>query len=171
MQRLLLAALLAASVAGCGYRLITADAEGPVEAVQLVAIDDLTPQGDLGLHAVRRLRDKLAGRRRPALSGEGPGLGGVVRAADEAPLAFDATHHAAVTEVGVEFELRLVARDGTLLWSSGPIRRTRPCLRGATPLEGHAARRQARLDALADAVDDALARFLAQPPLPVEETP
>jgi len=50
------------------------------------------------------------------------------------------------------------------VWSSGPIRRTRPWLRGPDPLEDRAARRAATLDALDDALADALARLEAGGP-------
>lgn len=153
-------ALALALTPGCGYHLVgpttPAVSGGPI---RIGAIDDLTVHGDLGHTAAHHLRLALADR----LAEDAPQLGGTLRPADDLPLAFDAHRAAAARTAGVELELRLTDRDGALIWTSGPVRRTRPWIRGPDPLADRTARRRATLDALDDALEDALARLAASP--------
>ncbi|MEZ4437335.1 MAG: hypothetical protein R3F65_33495 [bacterium] len=155
--RLLACALTGALALGCGYRLVGADdhaAAAHYGPLQIGVIDDLTAHGDLGLHAAHRLRAALA----PRLADGGATLTGTIRPIGDLPLAFDARRRATARTAGVELELRVDDPAGPQ-WSSGLIRRARPWLRGPDPLEDRAARRAATLDALDDALTDALARL------------
>lgn len=165
---LLTCCLSIGALTGCGYRLVGgADALGAAHRgpVRIGVIDDLTVHGDLGLHAAHRLRAALA----PRLADDAPALTGTIRAAGDLPLAFDDDRRATARTAGVELELRIADPGGAPSWTSGPIRRTRPWLRGPDPLEDRAARRAATLDALDDALAAALARLEAHGPATTDE--
>ncbi|MEZ4435802.1 MAG: hypothetical protein R3F65_25680 [bacterium] len=149
------ALLLALALAGCGYQLVAPGDRAPSGPLTIGALDDLTLHGDLGAHAAHHLRRALAHRLDP----DAPRLDGTIRPADDPPLGFDAHRAAAARSAGVELELHLTAPDGDPLWQSGPIRRARPWIRAPDPLADRAARRQATLAALDDALTDALARL------------
>ena len=160
---------LTAALTACGYGFVRPDASGPVPALTLGPIRDLTPEADLGLRVGRALRSALAARDRPRLvsADEGaPRLEGQVALRPERTIGFDA--HGAAFELRLHGELQLVASGASTpwpLWSSGDVERRAVYARGADPVASDANRRLA-LEHLTDELTRALlARLLQSPEL------
>lgn len=148
-------AACAVCILGCGYRLVRPD-DRP--ALRLGAIDDLTPQGDLGLAAADHLRRRLG-----SADGARIELRGVVRPGDDTPAVFTGAGEQA-RAVGVEVELSAFGADGRLVGASGPVRRSRPLFVGGDATAVASARRRVMQQALDEALDAALDRLWAQLP-------
>ncbi len=160
---------LALALLGCGYALVRPDNGGPVPALSLGQVRDLTVEGDLGQRLVAGVGHRLAGRARPRIANEPgvPVLQGALTSSPERTVAYDI--------YGAAFELALVGRlelvpdgapAGPPLWSSGDVTARTLYARGpnATATEGN---RRVALLALVDELSDRLAEhFLESPELP-----
>lgn len=159
---IIIASGLAASI-GCGYGWVgpagPSTGDAPSTPVRLGDVRDTTAEGDLGLLAGHRLRLRLSAAGRLAEQGAHPRLSGVVRAIDDPPLAFDRERRSVARITGVELELWLSGADGARTWSSGLIRISRPWLRGDEPAASRAHRRAMMMEAVDEAVDEALRRL------------
>lgn len=166
--RLAIAALALLTAAGCGYRWVSPESGAEPLAPGLVRLGDVrdtTAEGDLGLHAVHRLRLRLAAAGALVDDRSRPRLQGVVRALEETPLAFRADRLDAARVTGVELELWTIGPAGVRSWTSGPIRVSRPWLRGPDPVASRAQRRSMMLLAIDEAVDEAIRRLGDAAPL------
>lgn len=146
-------AFAALLIAGCGYRPVGPES---LPALRVGAIDDLTPDGDLGLLAAERLRKRLAPGAQARYE-----VRGLVRPADDRPAAIAVAAGERARIAAVEVELWLAGADGLPVVRSGPVVRSAPALFGADLAATHAARRRATRRALDEAVDDALDRLVA----------
>lgn len=153
---------LALLVGGCGYSFVRGDAAGPVPALSIGLVRDLTTEGDLGVRLRRLVELRLSGRSAPRVEpaeAEVPHLEGTIASLPERTVGYDA--------LGAVFEVRLRGRL-TLnsvppapwpLWTSGDVERTALYPRGATAAATASNRRlalEAALSALADALMDRL---------------
>jgi len=154
---------------GCGYRLVQPDAPGPVPALRLGIIHDRTTEGDLGLCALRGLRDALSTGGGVALSmdegGAAPRLEGELELGRERTAGFAGW--------GAAFEVELRGRftlDGPdvpwPVWRSGDVVARVPYARGPTPA-AHEANRRVALEMACSALATRLLERLAERP-PVE---
>ena len=165
MHRLHWLALLWLSATACGYTWVRPVGRGPVGALRLGEFNDLTAEGDLGLILADVVRTSLAGRKRPRVTtNAGPRLGGTVTLAAQRPAGFDRERISAAYEAVVRVHLVMKTESEVIIWRSGPIDRRALYFRGRTPLETLAARRNALLQAIRRAGEDALARLITSSP-------
>ncbi|MEZ4465048.1 MAG: hypothetical protein R3F60_30270 [bacterium] len=144
-------ASLASGLAGCGYGLVRPDA---VAVPTVGVIQDLSADGELGLVAAARLRQRGEGHP-PA-----PGLlEGRVTVGPERTLGRDAAGLSALYQADVALDLE-VASAGEARWRAR-TQASATWVRGSDPLATTTARQLALADATAAAVDAAWDRFVA----------
>ncbi|MCK6572425.1 hypothetical protein L6V77_15145 [Myxococcota bacterium] len=156
---------------GCGYRLVQPDAPGPIPVMRLGDIQDRTTEGDLGLCAVRGLRDGLSTAGGVALRGDDDGttprLEGALELGPERTAGF--ADWGAAFEVELRGRFTLERADAPWpVWRSGDVVARVLYARGPTAT-AHEANRRVALEMACTALATRLLERLAdRPPVPVE---
>ena len=149
-------------IVGCGYTWVRPDAGGPVSTLRVGEVIDTSSEGDLGVHVVRELRRRIAGRERPRIDPRAPYVfEGRIAVRSDRPVAFANDALSATWRTEVELDARLVDRDARTIWSPGRLVRTATWFRGATPVDSRSARRKALEDAAARVTADCVEHMLA----------
>jgi hypothetical protein len=158
---------LALLCSACGYQVVRPDAPLPVPAFRLGPVLDRTTEGDLGLRMLRSLRDALASRGGPGLTGddgpEVPRLEGEVELGPERAVGFDGLGSTYEVELRGRFTLTRPDEPWPR-WRSGDVTARVLYARGPTAAAHEAGRRIALEQAAVVLAHRLVERLVERPP-------